>query len=176
MNIKSIKVVLKLTNLNKNRMKKLYLLVIAVLFINHYSFSQTGEDLDNENGTSMMPIVNGFEDLVKTVETSAVEIVHVEFDLLFEDTSREIFRNLSKDYRYGFMVYGDYRIGSVKIELYKESGSGWAYVKAGEPSEGGTMTLIADISETARYKLVLTPMDMKEGYTAGHYGLIVMHN
>jgi hypothetical protein len=157
-------------------MRKLYFLLIAIFVINSYSFAQTGEELDNENGTSMMPIVKGFEDLVKSVETSAVEIVHVEFDLLFKDSSREIFRSLSKDYRYGFMVYGDYRIGSVKLELYKESGTGWSYVKAGEPSEGGTMTLISDISETARYKLVLTPMDMAEGYTAGHYGLIVMHN
>lgn len=157
-------------------MKKLYLLVAALLVINLSSFAQSGEALDNDNGTSMMPIVNGIEDLVKSVETSAVEIVHCEFDLLFKDSSREIFRSLSKDYKYGFMVYGDYRIGSVKIELYKENGDGWSYVKAGEPSEGGSMTLIADIAETARYKVVLTPMDMVEGYTAGHYGLIVMHN
>jgi hypothetical protein len=157
-------------------MKKLYFLVAALLVINVGSFAQSGEALDNENGTSLMPIVKGIEDLVKSIETSDVEIVHVQFDLLFKDSSREIFRNLSKDYRYGFMVYGDYRIGSVKIELYKEDGDGWSYVKAGEPSEGGSMTLIADITETARYKVVLTPMDMVEGYTAGHYGLIVMHN
>jgi hypothetical protein len=157
-------------------MKKLYFLVAALLVINVGSFAQSGEALDNEKGTSLMPIVKGIEELVKSIETSDVEIVHVQFDLLFKDSSREIFRNLSKDYRYGFMVYGDYRIGSVKIELYKEAGDGWSYVKAGEPSEGGSMTLIADITETARYKVVLTPMDMVEGYTAGHYGLIVMHN
>jgi len=157
-------------------MKNLYFLLITFLVINFGAYAQTGAALDNEKGTSLMPIVKGIEDIVKSVETSDVEIVHVEFDLLFKDSSREIYRNLSKDYRYGFMVYGDYRIGSVKIELYKESGDGWSYVKAGEPSEGGTMTLIADIPETARYKVVLTPMDMEEGYTAGHYGLIVMHN
>ena len=157
-------------------MKKLYFLVAALLVINVSSFAQSGVELDNENGSSLMPIVKGVEDLVKSIETSDVEIVHVEFDLLFKDSSREIFRSLSKDYRYGFMVYGDYRIGSVKIELYKENGDGWSYVKAGEPSEGGSMTLIADITESAQYKVVLTPMDMEEGYTAGHYGLIVMHN
>lgn len=157
-------------------MKKLYFLLIAFLVINVSSFAQTGADLDNENGTSMMPIVKDFEDIVKSVETEAVEIVHIEFDLLFKDSSREIFRNLTQDYRYGFVVYGDYRIGSVKIELFKESGNGWSYVKSGEPSDGGTMTLIADIKETARYKIVLTPMDMLDDYSAGHYGLIVMHN
>jgi len=157
-------------------MKNLYLLLVVFIAVNVSAHAQTGAELDNAKGTSLMPIVKGFEDLIKSIETSDVEIVHTEFDLLFKDSSRELFRTLSKDYSYGFMVYGDYRIGSVKIELYKEAGDGWAYVKAGEPAEGGTMTLIADIKETSRYKIVLTPLDMKEGFTAGHYGLVLMHN
>lgn len=157
-------------------MRKLLFLFSVLLLLGVNVNAQTGAELDNSNGTSMMPIIKGFEDIVKAIEKEKVEIVHVQFDLLFKDSPRELFRNLSEGYTYGFMVYGDYRIGSVKIELYKESGSNWVYVKSGEPSDGGTMTLIAEIKETARYKVVLTPMDFTEGYTAGHFGLIVMHD
>ena len=157
-------------------MKKIYALIVLLFLVNISLSAQSGAELDNSKGTSMMPIINGMESIVKAVEESSVEIVHIEFDLLFKDASRELFRNLSADYTYGFMAYGDYRIGSVKLELYKQNGDGWTYLKSGEPAEGGSMTLIAEIKETTRYKLVLTPMDMKEGYTAGHYGLLVMHN
>lgn len=156
-------------------MKQLYFLLIA-LFIFSFSVSaQSGSDLDNENGTSMMPIINTLNEVVKAIEENDVEIVHIEFDLVFSDSSKEIFRNLSKDYSYGFLAYGDYRIAKMGIELYKETGTGWDYIKAGELSEG-TVTLLYDVTETARYKIVLRALQMNEGYNVGHYGLVVLHD
>lgn len=91
-------------------MKQLYFLLIT-LFIFSFSVSaQTGSELDNENGTSMMPIINSLNDVVKAIEENDVEIVHIEFDLVFSDSSKEIYRNLTKDYSYGVLAYGDYRI------------------------------------------------------------------
>jgi hypothetical protein len=155
-------------------MKHLNLLVVLT-FLSFSIQAQTGIDLDNSNGTSMMPIVNNLVDVVKAIEQSEVEIVHIEFDLLFQDGSKEIFRNLSQDYTYGFMAYGDYRIGKIGIDLYKETGGSWEYLKSGEITEG-TMTLLYKVDETARYKIVLRSLEMTEGYTAGHYGLVVIHD
>lgn len=91
-------------------MKQLYFLLIT-LFIFSFSVSaQSGSELDNENGTSMMPIINSLNDVVKAIEENDVEIVHIEFDLVFSDSSKEIYRNLTKDYSYGVLAYGDYRI------------------------------------------------------------------
>jgi hypothetical protein len=152
-------------------------LVLLVLVISS-SFGvngQTGIDLDNSKGTSMMPITTNLIDVVTAIEKSDVEIVHIEFDLLFENGSKEIIRNLSKDYTYGFMAYGDYRISKIGIDLYKESGDSWEYLKSGEITEG-TMSLLYKVDEAAKYKIVLRTLEMAEGYTAGHYGLVVIHD
>jgi hypothetical protein len=156
-------------------MKLVTLILIATFYLSFSAFSQTGSDLDNENGTSMKPIINSLDEIVNAIEESDVEIVHIEFDLVFEDSSKEIFRNLSKDYTYGFLAYGDYRIAKIGIDLYKESDSGWEYIKSGELADG-TMTLLYDVTETDRFKIVLRALQMNEGYNVGHYGLVVLHN
>lgn len=156
-------------------MKQLSMIMLSVFILSFSSFAQSGSELDNENGTSMMPVINTLNEVVKAIEESEVEIVHIEFDLVFNDSSKEIYRNLTKDYSYGFLAYGDYRIAKVGIELYKETETGWDYIKAGELSEG-TMTLLYDVTETARYKIVLRALQLNEGYNVGHYGLIVLHN
>jgi hypothetical protein len=156
-------------------MKQLSIIVISMFILSFTGFAQSGNELDNENGTSMKPIINTLDEVVKAIEESAVEIVHIEFDLVFSDSSKEIYRNLTKDYSYGFLAYGDYRIAKVGIELYKESGTGWDYIKSGDLSEG-TMTIMYDVTETGRYKIVLRALQMNEGYNVGHYGLVVLHN
>lgn len=156
-------------------MKQLYFLLITLLILSFSVSAQSGSDLDNENGTSMKPIINTLSDVVKAIEENDVEIVHIEFDLVFSDSSKEIYRNLSKDYSYGFLAYGDYRIAKMGIDLYKESETGWDYIKAGELSEG-TVTLLYDVTETARYKIVLRALQMNEDYNVGHYGLVVLHD
>jgi len=123
----------------------------------------------------MKPIINSLSDIVNSIEESDVEIVHIEFDLVFDDSSKEIYRNLSQDYTYGFLAYGDYRIAKIGIDLYKESESGWEYIQSGELNEG-TMTLLYEVKETARYKIVLRALQMNPGYNVGHYGLVVLHN
>ena len=156
-------------------MKQLSFIFISLFFVSFSAFAQTGSELDNENGTSMMPIINTLNEVVKAIEENDVEIVHIEFDLVFSDNSKEIYRNLTKDYTYGFLAYGDYRIAKIGIELYKETGKGWDYIQTGELSEG-TMTLLYDVKETARYKVVLRALQMNEDYNVGHYGLIVLHD
>ena len=156
-------------------MKKLSFILIYFFFVSFSAFAQTGSELDNENGTSMMPIINTLNDVVKAIEENDVEIVHIEFDLVFEGSSKEIYRNLTKDYTYGFLAYGDYRIGKVGIELYKATDNGWDYIQTGELDQG-TMTLLYDVKETGSYKIVLRTLQMNEGYNVGHYGLIVLHD
>jgi len=156
-------------------MKQLCAFLATLFFLSLSTYAQSGSELDNENGTSMKPIINTLTDVVTAIEKNDVEIVHVEFDLVFEDNSKEIYRNLTKDYSYGFLAYGDYRIAKIGIELYKESDTGWDYIKAGELSEG-TVTLLYDVTETDRYKIVLRALQMNEGYNVGHYGLVVLHD
>jgi hypothetical protein len=157
-------------------MKQLSIILIYLFILSFSAFAQSESELDNEKGTSMMPIISTLNDVVKAIEESGdVEIVHVEFDLVFDDSSKEIYRNLTKDYSYGFLAYGDYRIAKIGIELYKETDTGWDYIKTGELSNG-TMTILYDVTETGRYKIVLRALQMNEGYNVGHYGLVVLHD
>ena len=157
-------------------MKQLFLFLATAFIISFSSFAQTGIDLDNETGTSMKPILNSLNDVVNAIEeTEGVEIVHIEFDLLFDDSPKEIYRNLSKDYMYGFLAYGDYRIAKVGIELYRETETGWEYIQSGELNEG-TMTLLYEVKEGGFYKISLRALEMVEGYNVGHYGLVVIHD
>ncbi|MFN8206371.1 MAG: hypothetical protein U0T82_03040 [Bacteroidales bacterium] len=158
----------------KKYLKILMILLISIIYPGGIH-AQTGEELDNATGTSMMPIVNSLVDVVKAIEQSDVEIVHIEFDLIFENGKKEIFRTLSQGYTYGMMAYGDYRLGNVGIDLYTESEDSWEYVQSGQLTEG-TMTLLYKVEETRQYKIVLRPLEFKEGYTAGHYGLVIIHD
>ena len=101
-----------------------------MLFVN-LTFSQTST-LDNENGTSMLPIIDGLEATVKAVENEKAEIVRMEFDLIFKDASKESQRWLFPDYTYGLMVWGDYRIKQMAINVYKQNAKGdWDFVSTG---------------------------------------------
>ena len=58
-------------------MKKIYALIVLLFLVNISLSAQSGAELDNSKGTSMMPIINGMESIVKAVEESAVEIVQL---------------------------------------------------------------------------------------------------
>jgi len=158
-------------------MKKVLLLLSLVFGFGMLMHAQTGIDLDNESGTSMNPIVNEMQDIINTFEVDSLEIVHVEFDLLFADHTREIFRTLFTGYTYGVFVYGDYRIKQVGVNLYKKSNGNWVWVKSGKvDSNSSTTSVLLEPDETGDYKIELAGNEMEEGYTAGHYALYLFHN
>jgi len=149
--------------------------MITSVILSITGFAQTKSELDNENGTSMMPIISSLTDVVTAMEESDVEVVHIEFDLVFDDSPKEVFRYLSQDYTYGFLAYGDYRIAKLGLDLYKETETGWEFIQTGELTEG-TMTLMHTVKEGGFYKLVISATEMYEGYNVGHYGLVVIHD
>jgi hypothetical protein len=158
-------------------MKKSFILVVFFTQLIGSVFSQTGIELDNENGTSMKPIINEMNDVVEALETDSLEIVHIEFDLLFADHTREIVRTLSSGYNYAVFLYGDYRIKQAGINLYRLNDDTWSWVKSGTvDSESNTTSLMINVEETGQYKIELTANTMQEGYTVGHYALYLMHN
>ncbi len=150
------------------------ILIFAILFaFSTITFSQTGKELDNENGTSMMPVVGGLEDIVKTLEKEKVEIVRIEVDLLF--TAKNTFRILYPKYTYGILTYGDYRFKSLALNIYKKENGEWKFFKTGE-NKDGTSSILITPEKLAEYKFEVIAAEFNEGYTGGHYVLIIMHN
>lgn len=139
-----------------------------MLFVN-LTFSRTST-LDNENGTSMLPIIDGLEATVKAVENEKAEIVRMEFDLIFKDASKESQRWLFPDYTYGLMVWGDYRIKQMAINVYKQNAKGdWDFVSTGV-NKDFISTVYITPTEKALYKFEIIAPEYFEGYKAGHYG------
>ncbi|OFX30097.1 MAG: hypothetical protein A2X08_09445 [Bacteroidetes bacterium GWA2_32_17] len=155
-------------------MKIIITIISLMLFVN-ITFSQTST-LDNENGTSMIPIVDGLEATIKAVENEKAEIVRMEFDLIFKDASKDSQRWLFPDYTYGLMVWGDYRIKKMAINVYKQSADGgWDFVSTGE-NKDFISTVYITPTEKALYKFEIIAPEYFEGYKAGHYGMLLLHN
>lgn len=150
-------------------------LMILLMGSNNSSYSQTST-LDNENGTSMQPIIDGLSATVKAVEDEKAEIVRMEFDLIFNTGSKDSQRWLFPDYTYGVMVWGDYRIKKMAINIYKQNASGgWDFVTTGETKDYSSSAFITP-TEKALYKFEIIAPEFYEGWTAGHYGMLLLHN
>lgn len=155
-------------------MRNIAVIFGLMLFVN-FGFAQT-TTLDNEKGTSMQPIIDGLSATVKAVEGEGAEIVRMEFDLIFKDGSKESQRWLFPDYTYGIMVWGDYRIKKMAINVYKQNASGgWDFVSTGEMKDFISTAFITP-TEKALYKFEIIAPEFFEGFTAGHYGLLLLHN
>ena len=153
-------------------MKKFYLfslLLISVLS----SIAQSEKELENKKASSMMPIVDGLYETIATLEKENVEIVRVEFDIIFN--KKTLIRKLSSKYTYGVMVYGDYKIKKIDVRILKKEGNKWQLHENGE-NNGSSSIVHIEPSETQSYKIEVEVAEFAEGYSSGHYGLIIIHN
>lgn len=153
-------------------MKKTQALLLLMLCSLTIS-AQSGIQFDNDKGTSMLPITFDVLDNIKAIEAENVEIVRIEFDLIF--TTKEITRTLSSGYTYGAILYGDYRIKHLKLDVYKEVNGSWKYEGSGLFAEG-ICSISIPITETANYKFKLTASEFHKDYKVGHYGFILIHD
>lgn len=158
---------------NFYRMKRLILFFLFGMGLLLHSQAQSGQDYDNENGTSMMPITYDILDLIEAIESKGYEIVRMEYDLIFDIKSS--YRSLFTGYTYGAIAYGDYRIEEIGLRLLKKSGDDWDYVTDGE-FDGKLCSIFLEPEENADYKFEIRALKFVSGYSAGHYGLIVFHN
>ena len=154
-------------------MKIYFLLLIAFVFCAGILFAQKDySHLDNEKGTSMEPILAAAEPLVEEIEDNGYEIVRMEYDLIFGNKST--FRKLFDGWTYGIAAFGDYRIKDIDVTVYKEVRGRWEKVE--EDAENDD---VATVSITPRkdeeYKIEISVYKFNEGYTVGHYGLLIFH-
>ncbi len=163
-------------NVKLNNMKNKALLILSIILIvfTQLLFAQAPDaPLDNESGTSMKPIINELDEIVDAMEAEGVEIVRMEFDILM--TTKQSRRVLHSGYMYGIMIYGDYRFKEIGLIIYKDVDGEWIKVKEGELEEG-IVTAYIEPSSKGEYLLEINAKEFVEGYNAGHYGLIILHD
>lgn len=146
-------------------MKK-HLLIAFLTLSTLSSFAITRE-------TSMVPILSDADDIVKLFEQEKdMEIVRMEFDIL--STTKSTTRVLSKGWNYFIIAFGDYRFKDIDLKVYRNDNGSWTLVD--QDNESNEFALVAISPEyNAEYKIEITAYSFKEGYNAGHYGLVIAH-
>jgi len=134
---------------------------------------------DNKSGTSMMPIMGDALPAIKYIEdTMKVEIVRLEYDLIFKGKSKYTYRYLYKGWpKYGIYVIGDYRIKKININVYVNRNKKWEFVSS---TTSDTYTALANVvpSEevgSEEYAFEIKADEFAEGYKAGHYSILIYH-
>ena len=148
---------------------------ITFLFIIISTFNFAQKDysyLDNERGTSMEPILARAKPLIEDVEKEGYEIVRMEYDIITSE--KETYRTLYKDWNYGIVAFGDYRIEDIDVSVYEDVRGRWELVEKDAENDDEAMVVVKPY-QTGDYKIVISVYRFNKNYTAGHYGLLVIH-
>jgi Asp-tRNA(Asn)/Glu-tRNA(Gln) amidotransferase A subunit family amidase len=149
-------------------MKKLFT-TICFLLIGFFAFSQ------EDDGTSMKPVMESMYDVVSTAESNNYEIVRIEFDIIKKNSPKESYRILSTDWTYRVGVFGDNRTEDMDIEIYQFQTDG-TYILVGKDSKVDPIAMYDfKPTKTTWYKFVVKCYKFKTGYEGAHYGLLVFH-
>jgi len=123
----------------------------------------------------MMPITGDVLPLIQYIEdTMKLEIVRLEYDLIFPDKSKFSYRTLYNGWKYGIFVIGDYRVKKININLYIKENNEWKFF-----SSSNSNTYVARLNvepyEMKEYAIEIKADEIADGYKAGHYSLIIYH-
>lgn len=130
---------------------------------------------DNADGTSMMPITGDVLPLIQYIEdTMKMEIVRLEYDLIFQDKTKFSYRTLYKGWKYGIIVIGDYRIKRININLFVKENNNWKFYSASK-SNNYIARLNIEPLEMKEYAIEIKAEEITAGNKAGHYSLIIYH-
>ncbi|MDH3708281.1 MAG: hypothetical protein OER04_00250 [Cyclobacteriaceae bacterium] len=147
-------------------------LIIIILCCAQQLWAQTDySQYDNDQGTSMKPILMKADPIIKNLEQEKLEIVRMEFDIV-TNNKKLSWRTLHKGVRYDLIAFGDYRVQDLDISLYRYENSQWVLVDK-DRKEDSFAVLTLTPGKTEEYKIEISVYQFKSGYTAAHYGLLV---
>lgn len=148
-------------------MKKILFLIVCAVAC---AFNSKADD-----GTSMTPIMQRANELVQILEDDKdQEIVRMEFDIL--TTTKSTYRNLSASWTYSIVAFGDYRFQDIDVKVYRKTSSGQWKEVASDDDESSIALVSVSPKTDGEYRIDITAFSFTEGYSGGHYGLIVCHD
>lgn len=143
-------------------------MIVGFLFVSAFAFSQNIY-------TTMQPVMDSMQSVIKIVEANKLEIVRIEMDIVRKDVPKTSFRILTKGYTYRVGVFADWRLEDVDIEIYKQMSDG-NYVFVGRDNKVSPIAMVDfTTEETTWYKFVVIGYKFVSPYDSGHYGLVVLH-
>jgi len=152
---------------------KLNVFLFFILLFSTLTFAQKQyARLDNDRGTSMEPILARAEPLIEKIEKEDFEIVRMEFDII--STEKVTYRTLYKDWEYGIVAFGDYRIKDIDVAVYEKVRGKWKLVEKDAENDDEAMVTIKPYKD-GEHKIEISVYKYNKDYSVGHYGLLVIH-
>jgi hypothetical protein len=136
------------------------------------SIPLTGILAQPEMGTSMKPILTDALSYIQTAEDKGFEIVRMEFDIISD--TKSTYRTLIEGWTYAVIAFGDYRISDIDIAIYKDVDGTWTLIQK-DNAEAANASVIIKPSSTGMYKIDILAYKFVPGYSAAHYGLLIIH-
>ncbi len=145
-------------------MKKLFIFIYLSATVSMYA---------GNNTTTMTPIMNRAEEIVKYIEDDMnLEIVRMEYDIL--RTSKATTRYLSHGWTYMIVAFGDFRFKDIDVKVYRKDDGNWQEI--GKDNDDSSVAIVyISPEQDAEYGIEITAYSFNEGYEVGHYGLIIAH-
>ncbi|MCX7836033.1 MAG: hypothetical protein N2450_08210 [bacterium] len=151
---------------------KTILLILFFLFSgNGFAQDLDFRSMDNSKGTSMKPILAASLPLIQIAEEGDAEIVRMEFDIISDE--KFTYRELHEGVNYGILAFGDYRIRDIDLVLYKYINNQWVEIKRDTDASSSALVKI-EPSFTGTYAIKVIAHRYYEGYSKGHYGLLII--
>jgi len=127
------------------------------------------------NAKLSYPIYKLGASLVDKFDSDSLEIVRIEYDLVF--TSKESFRNLSADWEYSIIGFADEGVKDldVKVWEYDDLLDKWTMVAEDAATDSYAVAKVKPTKD-ALYKVEVIVYSFNEGYNVARYGLMYVHN
>lgn len=150
------------------------LLLFTAFVMPAISYSQNCDvsKLDNKDGTSLKPILSDAAPIVSDIEERGMEIVRMEFDIIFDD--KQVFRQLYSDWEYGIVAFGDYRIEDIDVSVSKEVDGDWVMLEEDDSSRPKAAVTV-EPSYDGLYSIDVDAYEFEKGCDAGRFGVIIFH-
>ncbi|MBT8220547.1 MAG: hypothetical protein KJP00_12025 [Bacteroidia bacterium] len=126
------------------------------------------------NGVKSYPIYKAGAQLVDKFDNDGLEIVRIEYDLIF--SAKESFRNLAPNWDYSIIGFADNGVKDLNMKLYEYDDllEKWNLVAEDTSTEVNAVVSYKP-SVNAMYKVEILVQEFNPGYTAARYGLMYVH-
>lgn len=146
--------------------KLFLLLLISILFF------QANSTLA-QSATTMQDILETVtEKTVYLEDTKDQEIVNISIDLLVRSGEKVLYRYLDPSFDYYVIAFGDRRIKSLTLNVFRKHDGEWESVTEKTDSSPQIMLLP---SSNDQYEFIITVDKFKEDEMAGHYAIMIYH-
>lgn len=148
--------------------------ILSILLTLCLSVLVLNVDAQCVNGTKSLPIYKQGEPIIQEFDDLGMEVVKVEYDLIFDN--KLSYRYLSDSWKYKVIAFADAGVKDLDIYLWEFDKATEEWIKVAEDTGDNAEPFVFHVpKEYTEYSVEIVVDEFYEGYTAARYGLIIVH-